>query len=52
MEKREKIQFSFLSSTGTNLLSTVNMTVKFSQKASHSFIFLGVMFALVFSHSH
>lgn len=49
--KRGK-RLSFLSSTGTNLLSTVNMTLKFSQKASHSFILLGLMFALVFSHSH
>lgn len=49
--KREKIQLSFLSSTGINLLSHVNMTVMLNQKAHPNFILLGLIFALLFSHS-
>lgn len=41
----------FLSSTGMNLFSLVNITLKFNQKAHPNFILLGLIFALLFSHS-
>lgn len=50
-KRGKRFQLSFLSSTGINLLSTVNMMLKLSQKATHSFIRLGLTFAFVFSHS-
>lgn len=50
-KRRKRFICLFLLSTGTNLLSLVNKTLKFNQKAHPNFILLELIFALLFSHS-